>query len=204
MSLRDRKLAIAAAGGLAAALLLGACGDADDGATVREEGPGASLSGSASASASGSGPGSGSASGSASTAAGECELVGNSDAEPTGEVTLDLTEFSIAAEPGEIEAGTINFVAENGGEEIHEVVIIRYDGDPADLPVDDQGGADESQLPRGAVIGEIEGFAAGATCSGAFDLGAGDYVLLCNIIEEESGTIEPHYGMGMYTTFAVT
>jgi hypothetical protein len=199
---------VAAVLGLAVLLAPAACGD-DDGAAVRESGPGASsgsASGSASASASASASGSATASGSASApATGECVLEGATDAEADRTVDVTLIEFAIQPVPAEVPAGAVAFHASNEGSEPHELVIARWDGDPADLPTDDDGGVDESQLPEGAVIGEIEEFAGGQSCDGTFELDAGSYVLFCNVIEEEEGgEIEAHYGEGMVTAFTVT
>ena len=203
MFLREgRKLGTFACVLAVAGLAVAGCG-ADDGADVRGSG---SASGSGAGSGSGSGSVSGSGSGSESGGGGDqCELVGNSDADPAAAVQVTLDEFAVTPVPAEVAAGTVQFTALNEGEETHELVIIRYDGDPADLPVDDDGAADEAQLPESDVIGEIEGFGSGNTCAGAFDLEAGSYVLLCNIVEEEeSGETEAHYHEGMYTTFTVT
>jgi hypothetical protein len=201
MFLRERRAAVVLLG-LVALLGLAACGD-DDGGEVRESGASGSGSGSGSGSASGSGSGSASASGAAAEE--PCVYVGNSSETPTGVVVTTLSEFSIAPAPTEVPAGTIEIVAVNEGEEPHEIVVVRYDGDPAEIPVAEDGSADEEQLPEGAVIGEIEGFEAGLTCATAFDLEPGNYVLLCNIVEEEeNGEMEAHYGEGMYTTFTVT
>ncbi|MGH9209936.1 MAG: hypothetical protein ACRD2C_04560 [Acidimicrobiales bacterium] len=184
MVLRDgRRLATAIAVVALTCLTVAACGDDDD--DEADEGE-------SEASASGAG------------AEEDCVLVGNSEAEPTATVEVNLAEFAIAPVPAEVPAGTVEFVAVNDGEEPHEVVIARYDGEPGDIPVDDSGAADESQLPADAVIGEIEGFASGNTCSGAFDLEAGQYALFCNIVEEEdSGEMEAHFSEGMHTTFTV-
>jgi hypothetical protein len=188
-------------GACAALLVLGlgaaACGDDnDDGVTVRESGPGASGG-----SASGSGTaasGSGAASGTY-----DCVLEGNSDKTPTGVMDVALSEFEVEAEPTSVAAGTIEFVTTNSGEEPHEIVIAKFEGDPSTLPVGEDGSVDESKLPDGAVIGEIEGFSGGGKiCAAAFDLTPGQYALFCNIVEAEEH--EAHYGMGMFTTFTVT
>lgn len=207
MFLRNRRSAVALVG-LVALLGVAACGDdSDDGAAVRESGDvSGSASGSGSGTASGSGSASGTASGSGTAEGEECVPVGNSDAEPTGTVEITLTEFTMTPVPDEIPAGTIEFVATNEGEELHELVIVKYDGEPGDIPTDADGAADEGQLPPGTEVMEIEGFAGGGkTCEAAFDLDAGNYALFCNIVEEEeSGVMEAHYGMGMYTSFTVT
>ena len=122
-------------------------------------------------------------------------------ADNTVGVTLD--EFTITVGASGAAPGTIAFQAENEGEEPHEIVIAKHDGDPGDLPTDADGAVDEAQLPDGALIGEIEGFPAGETCAGAFDLEAGSYALFCNIVEEEDGATEAHYAEGMHTTFEV-
>jgi hypothetical protein len=186
MVLRDRRKLMAVVGAVVVTgLVVVGCGDDDD-----ADESGADESGAESGSGS---------------EGEECVLVGNSDAEPTDTVQVTLNEFVLTPVPAEVTAGTVELVAVNEGEEPHEVVIARYDGDPGDIPVDDDGAADESQLPPDAVIGEIEGFAAGNTCSGAFDLEPGQYALFCNIVEEEdSGEMEAHYAEGMYTTFTVT
>lgn len=192
MSKRTRWLLAA----LSLTLLVGAaaCGD-DDGADVRDVG--GTGTGSASGSASGTGSGSGSASG---VASGECHTEGTASGSPVGEVHVVLDEYSIDVQD-EVPAGIVTFEAMNEGDEAHELVIIA--GDSPDLPTDDDGAVDESQLPSGALIGEIEPFASGDECSGTFELDAGSYVLLCNIVEEEDGETEAHYTEGMVAVIDV-
>ena len=199
-------------------LALAACGD-DDGADVRSLGGDECASGSASASASGgsgsasgasaSGCASGAASGSASAAsasasgseaaAGECEVVGGVDAAEDGEGHVTLDEWSVALEEGELAAGNVKLEATNAGEDAHELVVVR--GATADLPIVD-GVVDEEALPEGDFIGEIEPFS--GECEGTFELTAGTYTLFCAIVEEEEGgTVENHYELGMVTEVEV-
>lgn len=85
--------------------------------------------------------------------------------------------------------------ATNEGEHPHELVIVR--GANADLPVVD-GVVDEASVPEGDFIGEIEPFT--GECAGTFELTAGTYSLFCAIVEEEEdGTVENHYELGMVT-----
>jgi hypothetical protein len=171
-------------------LVLAACGD-DDGADVRNVG-----------SDEASGSGSASEPGAASRSAVACEPVGDpSTADAV--VDVDLDEWSVTPAPDTTPAGSIDFAAANVGAEPHELVIVQADR-VGDLPLDDDGAVDESQLPEGAFVGEIEPFPAGETCDGVFDLEAGGYVLFCNIVEEEDGEVENHFRLGMKTTFAVT
>jgi hypothetical protein len=163
-----------------AAGALGACDD--DGGGVRNLGSAESGSGSGTAS--------------------ECEPVGDISTADV-EADVELSEWLIAA-PAEVKAGAVGFVAKNVGAEPHEVVVLQLDS-AADLPLDDIGALDEAALPEGALIGEIEPFPSGDTCTGVFELAAGPYVLVCNIVEtEEDGTVESHLALGMVTELTVT
>jgi hypothetical protein len=173
-------------------LVCAACSD-DDGAGVRDIGGSGSASGSASASASGSASGS---------AIAECEPVGDIQSADT-RISVLLDEWVIDAGMPSAPAGRIGFVNENVGEEPHELVVVRGMS-PTDLPLDSDGALDETALPDGALIGEVEAFPSGETCDGVFELAADDYTLLCNIVEtEENGKVESHLAEGMVTTFTV-
>lgn len=195
---RRTTVTLVACAGLA--LTAAGCGG-DDGAGVRTlDGGGGSVSGSASGS--GSASANGHASGSGSHVE-DCVPGDTTDADTSVEV--DLVEWDVIPEPAEVGAGKIAFLTSTEqAAEPHELVIARAD-DPQGLPTDDDGAVDESQLPDGALIGEIEAYPAGTTCEAAFDLSAGDYVLFCNIVETEAdGTVESHYAEGMTTGFTVT
>jgi hypothetical protein len=188
-------------------LAVGAC-SGDDGGDVRTTGDGGSGSGSASGSGSGSGSASGvasgSGSGSASGIAPECEAFGDAATAAT-EIAVTLTEFDITLSEDTAPAGIVHFALTNTGAEPHEFVVVQGVA-PADLPLDDDGALDEAALPDGALVGEVEPFPGeGATCDGTFELGAGDYTLLCNIVEtEEDGAVESHLAENMVATFTVT
>jgi hypothetical protein len=178
----------------ALALGLAACGD-DDGGEVRSEGES-----SASASGSGaSGSGSGSAPASGSEPAPVCEPFGDkADADTTVNVTL--TEFAYELDKDSVPAGTIHFALDNKGAEPHEFAVVKG----TDIPTKDDGSLDEENLADGALIGEVEPFPTG-TCDGTFELAAGEYTLLCDVVEEEEdGTIESHLNEGMKIAFTVT
>jgi hypothetical protein len=54
------------------------------------------------------------------------------------------------------------------------------------------------------VVDEIEEIPVGESRSLTVDLEAGNYVLICNILQEEpNGTLEAHYSEGMRTGFTV-
>ena len=177
------------------AIALAACGD--DGSDTRSN----------SASASGSGSGSGSAvSGSGSKTASDAKCEPHGDAsKATTSIPVSLSEFKITLTEDTAPAGLVHFELSNVGAEPHEFVVVKGVA-PDELPLDADGALDESALPDGALIGEVEPFPGkGETCDGTFELSAGDYTLLCNIVETEAnGEVEAHLHEKMVTTFTVT
>ena len=120
-------------------------------------------------------------------------------------VSVGLQEFAIVPSVASVPAGTLKFVAKNSGpDDIHEMVVLRTDLDPAALPVDKDGKADE-EADGITSIGETGDVAVGETKEASFDLAPGKYVLICNIVQTEpDGSIEAHYKVGMRTAFTVT
>lgn len=200
-----RPLALLACGALA--LGLAACGGDDDGETVRDCGASGSEAASGSETASGSEVASSSSADcadAASSSGGEpvCDPFGNlEDADTT--VNVELSEFAVKVDQTSVPAGKVHFAISNLGAEPHELVVVRASV-AADLPVDEHGVLDEEALPEGAFVGEVGAFPAAQTCDGTFDLAAGDYLLLCNLVESEEGTPEYHLPAGMVTPFTVT
>jgi len=118
-------------------------------------------------------------------------------------VGVTLQEFSVLLAPASAPAGQVTFEAKNAGpKDPHELVVIKTDLEPGALPTTPEGKVDE----EGAgieVLGEIEEFKVGEARSKDFDLTAGSYVLICNVVEEEGGKTEAHYQQGMRTAFTV-
>lgn len=119
-----------------------------------------------------------------------------SDDSKSADVTLG--EWVIKA-PSSLDAGEVTFEARNVGGEPHELVVVR--GRVEDLVVKPDGSVDESAFDESDEVGEVEDIAAGETGSLKADLEAGEYVLLCNLVDENEG--EAHYAEGMVTTFTV-
>ncbi len=163
------------------AVVLAGC--ADDGANVA-----ASASASASASA---------------APSDDCRIEDGTDAARDTEVHVTLSEYAIEVDETSVSAGNVEFHTTNKGAEPHELVIIEG-ATPDELTITDEG-LDEAKLPEGAkVLGEIEPFAGkGTVCAGTFELPAGDYTLLCNIVEP-SGMKHAHAKEGMVTAFRVS
>jgi uncharacterized cupredoxin-like copper-binding protein len=116
-------------------------------------------------------------------------------------VAVTLQEFAVLPSPSSASAGEITFqVTNDGPEDIHEFVILRTDLDPAELPTDEHGAVSEDGEGI-EVIDEIEDIPVGETQEVTVTLEAGNYVLLCNIYDEEED--EAHYMMGMRVAFPV-
>ena len=111
----------------------------------------------------------------------------------TGETTVEvkLSDFAIAVSTDTVPAGEARFEAENVGSTPHELVLIKTDLAHDALPIADSK-VDESQVNG---IGEIEEFPAGESQTGSFELEAGAYVLICNVVG--------HYQLGMHIPFTV-
>jgi hypothetical protein len=119
-------------------------------------------------------------------------------------VDVRLQEFAISASATSAGAGDVTFNATNDGpNDPHELVVIKTDLGITELPTSDDGSVDEEGEGI-EVIGEIEEFDVGTSESATYELDAGAYVLICNIVEDEDGELESHYQEGMRTAFTVT
>jgi uncharacterized cupredoxin-like copper-binding protein len=116
-------------------------------------------------------------------------------------VAVTLQEFAVLPSPSSASAGEITFqVTNDGPDDIHEFVILKTELDPAELPTDEHGAVTEEGEGI-EVIDEIEDIPVGETQELTVTLEAGNYVLLCNIYDEEED--EAHYTMGMRVAFPV-
>lgn len=115
---------------------------------------------------------------------------------------MTLQEFSVATDPTSAEAGEMTFEATNDGpDDTHEFVVFQTDLSLTDLPTDENGAVDETGEGL-ELIGEIEDIEVGETDSVTLNLDAGNYVLVCNIWDEDEQ--EAHYQEGMRTGFTVS
>ena len=134
--------------------------------------------------------------------------------ERVSNVNVTLGEWTVVPTPQSVPAGLVRFTVANGGPvDPHEVVIFK-----TDLPIDqfrdialanpeERGFVPEEGVDGLEFIGEIEEFDVGERRSGVFELSAGNYVLLCNIVDhdeiDEDGNPESHFLEGMSSTFTV-
>ena len=128
-------------------------------------------------------------------------ILGGACSDNGGAVAVTLNEHDIVLGASSADAGDITFDVNNAGEETHEIVVVRTDLAPGDLPTAGDGSFDEEQVE---VVDEIEDMEAGASDELIVELAAGKYVLACNVVEEEDGETEAHYALGMHTSFEVS
>ncbi len=103
-------------------------------------------------------------------------------------------EWLVQSDHESINAGTVNFTFANTGKIVHEVVLIRTDDAPGQIPVDAKGRLNEDD-PNSLNVGETEEMDPGKTVTFTETLPPGHYQLVCNIAG--------HYGQGMYVPFTV-
>jgi uncharacterized cupredoxin-like copper-binding protein len=120
-----------------------------------------------------------------------------------GAIAVTLQEFAVITSPAQAPAGEVTFdVTNEGPDDVHEFVVFATDLAPDALPTIEDGSVDEEG--EGIELqGEIEDLAVGDTQSLTLDLAAGNYALICNIVEEEDGELESHYQEGMRVAFTV-
>jgi uncharacterized cupredoxin-like copper-binding protein len=114
-------------------------------------------------------------------------------------VNVTLREFSVTPATSSAPAGTVTFHVSNAGTVTHEFLVIRTDLAPDDLPTESNGSYEEDG-PGTDLLDEIEAINPGRTQDLTLDLDAGNYVLICNMVNQ--GFV--HYALGMHTAFTVT
>ncbi|HET8953721.1 MAG TPA: cupredoxin domain-containing protein [Solirubrobacteraceae bacterium] len=111
-------------------------------------------------------------------------------AQPAGRaLTIRMTEFAFDPNEAVAKAGKVKITAPNEGTVVHELVLLKTDADPGNLPKAD-GKVDESTS-----VGEIPDVEAGSTKQATFTLEPGKYAMVC--------ALPGHYEGGMYGSLTV-
>ena len=116
-------------------------------------------------------------------------------------VNVTLIEYSVETDIANAPAGDITFhVTNEGPNDVHQfMVILADDLTPETLPTLDDGSVDNENGQGVDEIALIERIAVGETQDLSISLEIGDYVLICNMVEDG----ESHYQQGMRTAFRV-
>jgi uncharacterized cupredoxin-like copper-binding protein len=104
-------------------------------------------------------------------------------------LTIRMTEFAFDPNDAVAKAGKVKITAPNKGTVVHELVLLKTDADPGNLPKAD-GKVDESTS-----VGEIPDVEAGSTKQATFTLEPGKYAMVC--------ALPGHYEGGMYGSLTV-
>jgi uncharacterized cupredoxin-like copper-binding protein len=106
-----------------------------------------------------------------------------------GTLTVRMTEFAFNPKDATVKAGKVTISAPNDGGVVHELVVLKTNADPANLPMDGDE-VDESKN-----VGEIPDVEPGKTKTVKLTLKPGKYAMVCNL--------PGHYKAGMYGSLTV-
>ncbi len=114
-------------------------------------------------------------------------------------VNVALKEFSVTPDVDSVAAGVVTFHVSNTGTVTHEFLVIKTDLAPDALPTEANGSYQEDG-PGTEVVDEISGISPGRSSNLTLTLEAGNYVLICNMVNQGIS----HYAQGMRVGFTVT
>ena len=104
-------------------------------------------------------------------------------------LTVRMTEFAFDPKNAVAKAGKVTISAPNDGKVVHELVLLKTDADPANLPMDGD------EVDESTNVGEIPDVEPGATKKATLELAAGKYAMVC--------ALPGHYQGGMYGSLTV-
>jgi hypothetical protein len=116
-------------------------------------------------------------------------------------VAVSLKEWQVDVQPAEVKPGNVELTVTNNGSQRHQLVLVKSDLPPGQLPTSANNTADESKLNIADRVADID---PGATAKLELELFPGKYVLICNLISSNAtGPANPHYLNGMAAGFFV-
>ena len=104
-------------------------------------------------------------------------------------LTIRMTEYSFDPDDAVAKAGKVTITAPNAGNTVHELVLLKTDADPANLP------KTGDKVDESTSVGEISDVAPGSTKKATFKLAPGKYAMVC--------ALPGHYEGGMYGSLTV-
>lgn len=107
----------------------------------------------------------------------------------TGDVIVDMREYSVKSSKDAISAGSLKILVRNVGSSAHDFKIIRSDLPSGQLP--QEGG----KAKEDGKVGETGELNPGGRQTVTVDLKPGKYIFICNVVG--------HYGLGMHTSVTV-
>jgi len=104
-------------------------------------------------------------------------------------LTVRMTEFAFDPKDAVAKAGRVTITAPNDGQVAHELVVLKTNADPANLP------KKGDEVDESTSVGEIADVQPGSTKKATFDLAPGKYAMVC--------ALPGHYEGGMYGSLTV-
>jgi hypothetical protein len=120
-----------------------------------------------------------------------------------GKVNLTLSEWSITADPNTVPKGPIEFTIKNSGQKQHDLVILRTNIPPDQLPTNSDGSVN-TNAPDIQLEHTVDPIDSGDTTGRTYAMDPGTYVLISNMVDDNNGTKTAQYSQGMHTGFTVT
>jgi uncharacterized cupredoxin-like copper-binding protein len=114
---------------------------------------------------------------------------------PADAVSVGLSEWSVKLTTTTAPAGNVTFNVANKGSAVHDLVVIKTDVPPDQLPIDPSILAVDTDAAGLERIARSESLGVGESQLLTAPLQAGSYVLICNV--------QTHYAEGMHTGFTV-
>jgi uncharacterized cupredoxin-like copper-binding protein len=110
-------------------------------------------------------------------------------------VDVVLDDFKVRQDAAAVPAGTVSFRVLNEGPTTHELIVVRTDRAPDELPLQDDGLTVDEEGPGVELLDEVEGLDIDDRQTMVLGMAPGHYVLYCNL--------EGHYLGGMYAALTV-
>jgi uncharacterized cupredoxin-like copper-binding protein len=104
-------------------------------------------------------------------------------------LTIHMSEYAFDPKDAVAKAGKVTISAPNDGNLVHELVLLKTNADPANLPKKDD------KVDESTSVGEISDVAPGSTKKTTFKLEPGAYAMVC--------ALPGHYENGMYGSLTV-
>jgi uncharacterized cupredoxin-like copper-binding protein len=104
-------------------------------------------------------------------------------------LTIRMSEYAFDPQDAVAKKGKVTITAPNDGQIAHELVLLKTDADPANLPK--KGG----KVDESASVGEIADVQPGFTKKATLKLAPGKYAMVC--------ALPDHYENGMYGSLTV-
>ena len=104
-------------------------------------------------------------------------------------LTIRMTEYAFDPKDAVAKNGKVTISAPNDGQIAHELVLLKTDADPANLP------KKGDEVDESTSVGELADVQPGATKKATFKLAPGKYAMVC--------ALPDHYENGMYGSLTV-